>query len=206
MTVEELQVRRIVVSASGLLYWGGVLVLARRIQRHIGHSPNVKPRGAKEKALWLCWFLVILVWIGQPLMAGESASNWGLRFLAPWLNPLGLSLGFLLVVLGYACTLWCYAAMGDMWRMGINRKEKTILVNRGPYRWVRHPIYSLQLVMLAGTALLLPTPASVGILVFHYVCVRIKAADEEKYLISIHGDPYRDYLKLTGRLIPKLLR
>ncbi len=63
MTTEEHQLRRIVVSASGLIYWGGVLIQARRVRRHIGHSPNLKPRGPKEKVLWLGWFAVIAVWI-----------------------------------------------------------------------------------------------------------------------------------------------
>jgi protein-S-isoprenylcysteine O-methyltransferase Ste14 len=131
-------------------------------------------------------------------------SNWAFRFLAPLVHPLGLGFGLLLVASGYAGTLWCYAAMGDTWRIGVNRREKTTLVNRGPYRRVRHPIYSLQLVMLTGASLLIPTPASFGILVFHYICARIKAADEEKYLTTVHGDAYRDYITSTGRLWPKL--
>jgi protein-S-isoprenylcysteine O-methyltransferase Ste14 len=206
MSPEELLLRRVVVSASGLLYWGGVLVQARRVRRHIGHSPNLKPRGTKEKLLWLGWFLVIVVWIGQPFVAGESASYWVFRFIAPLLHPLGLGFGLLLVALGYAGTLWCYVAMGDTWRIGINRKEKTTLVNCGPYRWVRHPIYSLQLVVLTGAALLVPTPLSLGILVFHYVCARLKAADEEKYLLTVHDEAYRDLRKTTGRLLPKFWR
>ena len=70
MSVEELQLRRAVVGASGLLYWGGVLIQARRVRKQIGRSPNLKPRGFKERALWLGWFLVILVWVGQPFLVG----------------------------------------------------------------------------------------------------------------------------------------
>jgi len=128
----------------------------------------------------------------------------GLSLLAPLLHPAGLVLGLGLVVLGYLGTLWCYLAMGDTWRIGINAGEKTTLVSRGPYRLVRHPIYLFQVVMLAGAALLLPTPTSFGILAIHYACVLIKAADEENYLASVHGDSYRSYARLTGRLFPKL--
>lgn len=206
MTAEELLLRRVVVSASGLLYWGGVLIQARRVRRHIGRSPNLKPRGTKEKVLWFGWFLVILVWIGQPFLTGSRAAGFGLNLFAPLLHPAGLVLGLVLVVLGYAGTLWCYKAMGDTWRIGINAKEKTALVNRGPYRWVRHPIYLFQIVMLAGAALLVPTPVSFGILFFHYVCARIKATDEERYLTGVHGDAYRAYLRQTGGLFPKLWR
>jgi len=206
MTIEELQLRRIVVSASGLIYWGGVIVQARRVRRHIGHSPNLKPRGLKEKLLWLGWFLVVAAWIGQPWLAGGDSPRAALAFLPALLHPAGLALGLALVFLGYAGTLWAYAAMGDMWRIGINAKEKTALVNRGPFRSVRHPIYALQIVMLAGAALLLPTPVSFAALATHYLCVLIKAADEEKYLTTVHGEAYGDYVAQTGRLFPKLLR
>ena len=114
--------------------------------------------------------------------------------------------GLALVVLGYAGTLWCYVAMGATWRIGINTKEKTILVSHGPYRWVRHPIYGLQVVMLAGAALLLPTVLSFVILLMHYLCALIKAGDEEKYLTGVHGEAYREYLSRTGGLFPRLMR
>jgi protein-S-isoprenylcysteine O-methyltransferase Ste14 len=206
MTAEELLLRRVVVSASGLLYWGGVLVQARRVRRHIGHAPNLKPRGPKEKVLWLGWFVVIAVWIGQPFLAGGDAPKPSADFFVALLSPAGLVIGLVLVVLGYVCTLWCYAAMGDAWRIGVNTKEKTSLIQRGPYRHVRHPIYLFQIVMLAGAALLLPTPASFIILALHCICVLIKAADEEKYLTIVHGDAYRDYVSGTGRLFPKWTR
>jgi protein-S-isoprenylcysteine O-methyltransferase Ste14 len=206
MTVEELQLRRWVVCGSALLYWLGVLIQARRVRKQIGRQPNLKPRTPKEKVLWFGWFVVILVWIGQPWLIKPSVTTPGLALIAPLLHPAVLVSGLALVALGYGGTLWCYAAMGDTWRIGINPKERTTLVSRGPYRWVRHPIYSFQIVMLAGAALLLPTPISFAILVFHYLCVRVKGADEETYLKTVHGGDYEGYLSRTGRLFPKLLR
>ena len=107
---------------------------------------------------------------------------------------------------GYAGTLWCYAAMGNTWRIGINRREKNPLVTQGPYRVVRHPIYLFQIVMLVGVLLLLPTVLSVSILVIHLLCVLAKSSDEESYLLTVHSDEYRDYLARTGRLFPKWIR
>src|SRR6202008_2609531 len=57
---DDLLLRRILVSFSGLVYWVGVVIQARRIRRHIGRSPNLKPRGLKERLLWAGWFIVIL--------------------------------------------------------------------------------------------------------------------------------------------------
>jgi protein-S-isoprenylcysteine O-methyltransferase Ste14 len=205
MTPEELQLRRVVVCGSGLLYWTGVAVQVRRIRMRIGRSPNVRPRGAKEKLLWLGWFLVILAWIGQPLVLGAIATTPGLGLLTILLRPPSLVIGLAMVILGYAGTLWTYAAMGDNWRMGVNAKERTELVRAGPFQWVRHPIYLLQMVMLMGAALLLPTLISFATLATHYVCVRLKARDEEKYLENIHGPAYREYASHTGSLFPRLL-
>jgi protein-S-isoprenylcysteine O-methyltransferase Ste14 len=206
MTPEELQLRRLVVCASGLVYWGGVMIQARRIRKRIGRSPNLRPRGAKEKALWVGWLAVILVWLGQPLLLGITATTPGLALWPGLLCSSGLWLGLALVALGYAGTLWTYAAMGNTWRIGIDRKEKTALVCQGPYRRVRHPLYGFQVMMLAGAALLLPTPVSFAALALHYVCVRIKARDEESHLTAVHGESYRNYLSGTGSLFPRLIR
>lgn len=206
MTPEALFLRQAVVCGSGLVYWAGVFVQIRRVRRQIGRSPNVKPRETKEKLLWLGWLLVVAVWVGQPFWVGSRAFGGALLMFPTLVHPLGLALGLLLIAAGYASTLWCYAAMGGNWRMGVNPSERTILVTRGPYRWVRHPIYLFQIVMLVGAALLLPTALSVVILLLHFVCVWSKAAAEEGYLATVHGAGYRDYLARTGRLFPRWRR
>ena len=196
MPNDELFWRCTVALASALVYWAGVLVQARRVRKQIGKSPNLRPRGSREKLLWAGWLLVIVIWIAQPFVTG-------LRFVPFLLHPLALFFGVALTIAGYAGTLWCYAAMGDTWRIGINRKEQTTLVTHGPYRWVRHPIYSFQSVMLVGVVLLLPTALSLIMLALHLLCVGLKAADEEAHLLTIHGQSYRDYRNRTGKLFPK---
>ncbi|MFO1511784.1 MAG: isoprenylcysteine carboxylmethyltransferase family protein [Verrucomicrobiota bacterium] len=206
MTSEELFWRRAIVSASAIIYWVGVWILARRVRKQIGRSPNLKPRGPKEKLLWVGWLLVILVWVGQSLVVKIEHGWPGVDLFPTMLNQPSLVAGSALVVVGYAATLWCYAAMGNTWRIGVNANEKTTLVERGPYRVIRHPIYAFQLVMLAGAALLLPTALSFAILAIHLVCALIKAVDEENYLKTVHGQTYTDYMARTGRLIPRLFR
>jgi protein-S-isoprenylcysteine O-methyltransferase Ste14 len=204
MPVDDLFLRRAVVLAIALIYWGGVMILARRIRKRIGKMPNVRPRGIKERVLWAGWVLVVVAWTALPFVAGRGASNGLVRLHAGLLHSPVMVLGFALILAGYAATLWCYAIMGNTWRMGVDRGEKTTLVTRGPYRVVRHPIYLFQIVILAGVVLLLPTMFALLILVVHMVCVWIKAADEEAYLLTVHGSEYRDYLARTGRLLPKL--
>jgi protein-S-isoprenylcysteine O-methyltransferase Ste14 len=122
------------------------------------------------------------------------------------LQPVALAGGLLAVAAGYAATLWCYALMGDTWRMGVDSAEKTTLITRGPYAVVRHPIYLFQLVILAGVVLLLPNLLGLAMLALHLVCIWLKAADEEAHLLRVQGDPYRAYLERTGRLWPRFGR
>ncbi len=192
--------QRVLVGLSGLVYWGGVVVQARRVRRKIGRTPNLKPKGAKERLLWIGWTLVVLGWIAQPLWVAEGA---GWRSPVPALvHPGAWSAGAALIVAGYLATLWCYAAMGAAWRIGIDQAGTSKLVQAGPYRRMRHPIYSFQVAMLLGAALLLPTPASFAILALHFLCASIKAADEERFLGATFGEEYRRYMERTGRFLP----
>ena len=203
MPIDPFWLRKGLVIASALIYWVGVFNQIRRVRKHIGRSPNVRPRGRKEKVLWFGWFLVVAGWLTQPLVIGKL--NGSLFSLIPVLmDPIGLLLGLLVMLGSYAGTLWCYDALGDAWRLGIRRREKNALVKNGPYRYVRHPIYLFQVAMLLGGVLLLPTPFSFILLFVHLLCVVIKAVDEEAYLLRVHGSEYQAYLSGTGRLLPKI--
>lgn len=130
--------------------------------------------------------------------------NFGLWTFDPGFHPAFVILGIALMVAGYLGTLWCYSAMGDAWRIGVNRTEKNSLITTGPYHRMRHPIYSFQVLMLLAAALLLPTAISLAILLVHLICVWIKATDEEAYLRTVHRSTYDDYIASTGRLFPRL--
>jgi protein-S-isoprenylcysteine O-methyltransferase Ste14 len=200
----DLLSNRVVVLAAALIYWGGVFVQTRRVRRMIGRQPNVKPRGTKEHLLWAGWFLVVVGWLVMPFAARTNAALAGFRLYELLLNDIAFWLGIFLTIVGYAGTLWCYGAMGGTWRMGVDRAEKTALVSQGPFHFVRHPIYIFQVVMLAGTVFLLPTPISALALAVHVICILCKASDEEDYLRTVHGAEWDKYLSHTGRFLPKL--
>lgn len=149
---------------------------------------------------------MITGWIGQPFLLKNYGEGILFSFINELYQPSGIIPGVLIAVFGYAGTLWCYAVLGDSWRMGINRKEKVILIRYGPYQFVRHPIYLFQIMILIGMFFLLPTLFSFIILLIHIACVIIKALDEEAYLISIYGSEYRGYMSNAGMLLPKVNR
>jgi len=205
MSLEMLLLRKGLVFGSALVYWVGVFVQAHRISKRIGRSPNLRPRGSKEKLLWLGWFAVIVGWFGQPFLLGDPHGQF-FSIISILLHPVGLILGIGMVMSGYAGTLRCYSALGNAWRIGVWRRERTILVDRGPYRFVRHPIYLFQTIMLGGVVFLVPTPFLVLLLGIHLTCIFIKAFDEEAYLRDVHGSAYLDYLSKTGRFLPRFVK
>ena len=207
MATEALLLNRALVFGSAVVYWAGVSVQSRRIRRRIGRSTNSRPRNPKEKLLWAGWFFVVVAWLALPFLCAEGQGRLpGATILPVPLNPLFTALGICMVVAGYAGTLWCYVAMGDAWRMGINRAEKTDLVRRGPYGFVRHPIYLFQVIMVAAIPLLLPSVLALAILAIHILLVRTKAADEESHLRTLLGRSYEAYCARTGRWWPRFGR
>lgn len=203
---DGLYLRETIVFLSALIYWGGVLVNLYRVRRHIGKSPNLMNyKSLKEKLLFLGWFIVIAGWAGQPLIIGSYHSAF-FSFINALYTPFGLIIGLALALAGYAGTLWCYKTLGDSWRLGVDSKAKTVLVNQGIYRRVRHPIYLFQIIILIGVAWLLPTPFSLAILLIHFICISIMTMEEEEYLMKTHGSEYREYFSSTGRFLPRLKR
>jgi protein-S-isoprenylcysteine O-methyltransferase Ste14 len=78
------------------------------------------------------------------------------------------------------------------------------MVKRGPYQWIRHPIYSAYLLnylgggLLASNIVLTFVPA-----IFFSILVALRVNTEEQAMLEQFGDEYREYMKRTGRYLPK---
>jgi protein-S-isoprenylcysteine O-methyltransferase Ste14 len=79
------------------------------------------------------------------------------------------------------------------------------IVTWGPYGRVRHPFYVSFLLLMIGTVIVFPHPSTIGIFVLSLILLSVTASREERRLLqSEFGSEYAEYLKQTGRFIPRL--
>ena len=76
------------------------------------------------------------------------------------------------------------------------------VVEQGPYRFVRNPMYLGHMIFLAGLALLLGSWVAAAVLAFHVVWFDARAREDEAHLESLFGEPYRAYRRRVKRWIP----
>ena len=85
----------------------------------------------------------------------------------------------------------------------VTRREHR-LVTDGPYRWVRHPLYSLGMTFFGSLALLAANWFIALALGVGVIFILIRTPKEEAMLLERFGDDYRQYMQRTGRFFPRL--
>lgn len=141
--------------------------------------------------LWLSPFIYL---INPDWMA------WSKIGLPEWVRWLGVGLG----ILGAFLIYWLFSSI----RSGITatsatRKEHA-LVTSGPYRWVRHPLYTAGTLMFLAFAMMADNWFIGLMAVLTFIVMAIRTPKEEANLIEKFGDEYREYMKHTGAFLPKL--
>ncbi len=111
-------------------------------------------------------------------------------------------LGFSLVVLGLAFAVAARAWLGGNWSGTVTLKQDHELIRNGPYRWVRHPIYTGLLLAVLGSAIALGEwRALVGLALITVSFLR-KIGIEEQFLTQQFGDAYTRYRAEVPALLP----
>lgn len=112
------------------------------------------------------------------------------------------AVGLLLMLLGWFFAVWARVALGGNWSGTVTVKENHVLVTHGPYRWVRHPIYSGVLLLLLGTAVVVGTAVTIMEVAAVTLALSLKMRTEEKFMQETFGEQYRDYCQRVKALIP----
>jgi protein-S-isoprenylcysteine O-methyltransferase Ste14 len=142
-------------------------------------------------ALWLSVFAYI---INPAWMA------WAQVDLPLWVRWSGLFLGILTDFMLY----WQFSSIGNNISPTVVTRQQHQLITRGPYRWIRHPLYTFGTLGYLAFALLAANwfIALMAVTVFGLLSIRLP--QEEAALIAKFGDEYRFYMKRTGAFLPKL--
>jgi protein-S-isoprenylcysteine O-methyltransferase Ste14 len=119
-------------------------------------------------------------------------------------SPILGAVGAVLFVCGLGLAIWARIHLGRNWGMPMTERVEPELVTSGPYRFVRHPIYSGLLLALVGSALATSVLGLLIVLIlgayFYYA-----ATVEEKNLVTAFPAAYPAYRAHTKKLIPFLL-
>ena len=108
------------------------------------------------------------------------------------------------VVIVAAVSLLCgmFVSLGrNLTDTVVTRREAT-LVQHGPYRYIRNPMYSGLMLLGVGIGLAMENVSIPATMLGVFVLQAIRTRTEEKYLIERFGDSYRDYMRRVGRFLP----
>lgn len=125
---------------------------------------------------------------------------WSSFVLPVWLRLAGAGTGLCAAFLIY----WVMRSIGSNISETVLTKSRQRLVTHGPYRWVRHPLYSTGTLMLISIGLI---AANWLILFFSLLAVimivLVVIPKEEQELIKKFGDAYMQYRQTAGRIFPR---
>jgi protein-S-isoprenylcysteine O-methyltransferase Ste14 len=125
----------------------------------------------------------------------------GERFLAQdvWITRAGVILSFA----GAAIAIWARAILGQNWSARVSLKVDHQLIRSGLYAYVRHPIYSGFLLMVIGTATVQGEFRGLLAIPVAAIGLTLKAKQEEALLRNEFGEPYMQYCRESGFLLPR---
>ena len=112
--------------------------------------------------------------------------------------------GLVIALAGMAIAFWARHTLGRNWSGRVTIKEDHELVTAGPYRWVRHPIYTGALLIVTGSALALGRFGGLLSIAIMTTIFLHKIRMEERMLSEYFGNQYEEYRRRTDALIPSL--
>jgi protein-S-isoprenylcysteine O-methyltransferase Ste14 len=111
----------------------------------------------------------------------------------------------ILCIAGLAFCVWARATLGRNWSGTITLKVGHELIERGPYRLVRHPIYTGLLAMFLATALAFGHLGGIVAVILAFASFWIKLCEEEKLMLQEFPDQYGSYQQRVKCILPFVL-
>lgn len=145
----------------------------------------------------LLGFLAILAFI-----TGYGGITWSYWPSPVWLRLLGVGLGIVSVPL----LAWMLRALGKNITPTVATRPDHQLVTDGPYRWIRHPLYTFGSLFYIAIALICQSWLILGIWAVAFLLLYLRLPLEEAELQKRFGEEYDRYKQRTGRFFPRLNR
>jgi protein-S-isoprenylcysteine O-methyltransferase Ste14 len=120
------------------------------------------------------------------------------------LSPMIDAVGILLVLAGLGFAIWARWYLGSNWSAAVTLKDQHTLIRTGPYRYVRHPIYSGILLAICGSAAIIGEGRAALAVLLAFLGLFYKSRIEEKVMRERFPE-YDAYRRETAALIPFLL-
>jgi protein-S-isoprenylcysteine O-methyltransferase Ste14 len=162
-----------------------------------------KLKKTKRRESWSQRFLYML-----PLLAAfclfqpEAHYGWlGARFV-PASDAAGWT-GVVLTAVGVAMAIWARWHLGANWSGVVTLKEGHELIRSGPYRSIRHPIYTGILLALLGSAGAAGEVRGLLAVAIAWLSFYTKARREESFLTQEFGPSFAEHTKRTGMFLPR---
>ncbi len=168
-----------------------------RRTKKAGYKTVIEER--KKYPIWLSIFICYTVFTFFIYILFPRALVWAKVPLPSWLRLVGA----FMTVLSLVWFIWIHRSLGNNLSVRLKIKDSQELVTDGPYRWIRHPMYSAFFILHVAAFLLtanwfigLTWMAGLTAIIF----LRVKR--EEAMLLSAFGSHYRSYMENTGRFVP----
>ena len=145
------------------------------------------------------WLLLVIAYV---LLQRAGSLPYPLDWLAVPHTEISAWIGAFVCISGLAFALWARGTLGRNWSGAITLKEEHELIEEGPYRIVRHPIYAGILAMFAGTAIAIGYLGGFIGLVLLFGSFWIKLKREEDLMREKFPERYFAYQCRVKRIIP----
>ena len=168
-------------------------------------------RAVAREALWrrLVYLAAFVLGFGALFMRPEWWGRHAMHRPPLWLQPLWHeppAAAWILVgvqLAGFAFAWWARVHLGRLWSGMLTLREGHRVVDTGPYRLVRHPIYTGFIAAILGFALLKASPVALAGAALLTLAMAAKAKTEERFLRrELGAEAYEGYARRTPMLIP----
>jgi len=165
----------------------------------------LKRKKTKQRESWVqrAWYLIPLIAAAWFLGGAQPRYAWlGQRFVPE--NTVVGWMGAAMTAAGIGVALWARWHLGTNWSGVVTLKEGHELIRTGPYRSIRHPIYTGILLAMIGSAVTMgQVRGLIGVAIL-WAAFYVKARREESFLAQEFGERFTEHAQHTGMFLPKM--